>query len=454
MPLRARVSVSLIFRALRAVRSLSAAHRFGSEGALVMQILYERVAAIDVHKKEVRVAVRTPGARKGARHMDIRRYRTFYGVLREMTLWLVEQRVTHVAMEASGIYTMPVFYALLEYGSFEQVLVCNAAHVKNVPGRKTDAADAAWLAELLEVGLLRGGFIPPAEVKALQDLVRYRAKLVQARGSEGQRLSKTLEDAGIKLDSVASDILGKSARKMIEALIDGERRGGVLADLALGTLRRKTAELSMALTGRFGEHHAVMCRMHLDQIDHLSGMIARLEAEIERVVAPFSAERDLLDTIPGIGALTAARILGETGADMSVFPTDAHFASWAGLCPGNHESAGKRKTGKPRKGNGHLQSVLVEAAWVAVRTPGRLRARFDRLVRRFGGYRNPGAVKKAIFAIAHTLARIIWHVLHDHTPYTDLGEDFYLRHDDPEREKNRLIAKLSALGYTVLAEPA
>lgn len=419
-----------------------------------MQVLYERVAAIDVHKKEVRVAVRTPGVRKGTRHTEIRRYRTFYGVLKEMTLWLSEQGVTHVAMEASGVYTMPVFYALLEFGAFEQVLVCNAAHVKNVPGRKTDSADAAWLAELLEVGLLRGGFVPPPQVKALQDLARYRAKLVAARSSEGQRLSKTLEDAGIKLDSVASDILGVSSRRMIEALIDGERRGGVLADLALGTLRRKTADLSMALTGRFSEHHAVMCRMHLDQIDHLTGMIARLEDEIERVVAPFASERDLLDTIPGIGRLSAARILGEIGPDMDVFPTDAHFASWAGLCPGNHESAGKRRSGRPRKGNIHLQAVLVEAAWAAVRTPGRLRARFDRLVRRFGGHRNPGAVKKAIFAIAHTLARIIWHVLHDHTPYLDLGADFYTRRDDPEREKNRLITKLSALGYTVTAEPA
>lgn len=419
-----------------------------------MQILYERVAGIDVHKKEVRVAVRTWGARKGARHTDIRRYRTFYGVLREMTLWLSEQGVTHVAMEASGPYTMPVYYALVEFGCFEQVLVCNASHVKNVPGRKTDSADAAWLAELLEVGLLRGGFMPPEQVKALQDLTRYRTKLVDARTSEGQRLSKTLEDAGIKLGSVASDVLGKSSRKMIEALIDGERRGAVLAELAMGTLRRKTADLSMALQGRFNDHHAVLCRVHLDQIDHLTAMIARLEGEIERVAAPFSAERELLDTIPGVGPITAARILGEIGADMTVFPTDAHFASWAGLCPGNHESAGKRKSGKPRKGNVHLQAVLVEAAWSAVKTQGRLQARFDRLVRRFGGYRNAGAQKKAIFAIAHTMARIIWHVLHDHAPYTDLGADFYTSRHDPEHDKNRLIAKLQALGYTVTTQPA
>jgi transposase len=419
-----------------------------------MQILYQRVAAIDVHKKEVRVAVRTPGARRGTRHMEIRRYKTYYGVLREMTAWLVEQGVTHVAMESSGIYTMPVFHALMEYGAFEQVLVCNAAHVKNVPGRKTDSADAAWLAELLEVGLLRSGFIPPAEIKVIQDLVRYRGKLVQQRTSEIQRLCKALEDAGIKLDSVASDVLGKSSRAMIEALIDGERRGAVLAELAKGRLRAKMADLSMALEGRFSDQHALMCRLHLDHIDHLTEMIARLEGEIEQVVTPFCLERELLMTVPGVGAKVAAVIIGEVGTDMGVFPTAGHLASWLGLCPGNHESAGKRKSGKPRKGNKHLQSVLVEAAWSAVQTEGRLRARYDRLVRRFGGYRNPNAKKKAIYAIAHTLAVIIWHVLHAHVPYTDLGADFYSRRDDPEAEKTRLIRRLEAMGHTVTLEPA
>ncbi len=418
-----------------------------------MQVLYQRVAGIDVHKEEVRVAVRVPGTRRGVRHTEIRRYRTFYGVLKEMTAWLGEQGVTHVAMESSGIYTMPVFHALMEFGTFEQVLVCNAAHVKNVPGRKTDSADAAWLAELLEVGLLRGSFIPPADVKVIQDLVRYRTKLVQQRTSEIQRLCKALEDAGIKLDSVASDVLGVSGRAMIEALIDGERRGAVLAELAKGRLRVKIPDLSMALAGRFSDQHALMCRLHLDHIDHLTDMIARLEGEIEQVVVPFSAERDLLVTIPGIGAKIAAAVIGEIGADMSMFPTDAHLASWAGLCPGNHESAGKRKTGKPTKGNKYLQPFLVEAAWAAVKTDGRLRARYDRLVRRFGGYRNPAAKNKAIFAIAHTLARIIWHILHDQAPYTDLGADFYTRRQDPEREKTRLISKLTALGYHVTVKP-
>jgi transposase len=418
-----------------------------------VQILYQRVAAIDVHKKEVRVALRVPGQEPGTRRMEIRRYKTFFGVLKEMTGWLAAEGVTHVAMEASGIFTMPVFHVLMESGLFDQVLVCNAAHVKNVPGRKTDSADAAWLAELLEVGLLRGSFIPPADIKAIQDLVRYRRKLVESRTAEINRLGKALEDAGIKLGSVASDVLGKSGRAMIEALIDGERRGAVLADLAKGLLRKKIPDLSMALDGRFNDQHALMCRLHLDHIDHLTVMIARLDAEIEQVVAPFTRERELLVTVPGIGPGTAAAVISEIGVNMGMFPTDAHLASWAGLCPGNHESAGKRKSGKPRKGNPHLPPILVEAAWAAVRTQGRLRARYDRLVRRFGGHRNPDAKKKAIFAIAHTLAIIIWHVLHDGVPYTDLGSDFYTRRDDPEREKNRLIAKLTTLGYNVSVTP-
>jgi transposase len=226
-----------------------------------------------------------------------------------------------------------------------------------------------------------------------------------------------------------------------------------LADLAMGRLRTKTADLSMALVGRFNDQHALMCRLHLDHIDHLTDMITRLEAEIEQVVAPFTRERELLATVPGIGPAAAAAIIGEIGVDMDVFPTEADLASWAGRCPGNHESAGKRKSGKATKGNKYLQPVLIEAAWSAIKVEGRLRTRYDRLVRRFGGYRNPNAKKKAIFAIAHTLARIIWHILHDGTRYTDLGADFYTRRDDPEAEKARLIRKLEGLGVKVTLQP-
>lgn len=419
-----------------------------------VRVLYSRCAAIDVHKDQVTVAVRTPGEGPGDRQTQVRKFRAFYGVLSDMARWLVSLQVTQVAMEATGIYTMPVYHVLIEHGQFEQVLVCNAAHVKNVPGRKTDAVDAAWLAELLECGLLRGSFIPEPKIKAVRDVIRYRKKLVGARTSEFQRLGGVLQDAGIKLDSVASSIATMSGRAMIEALIDGERRGAVLAELARGRMRAKISDLTLALEGRFDDHHALMCQLHLEHIDHLEDMIARLDAQVEHMMIPFARHRDLLVTIPGIGPATAAAILSEIGTSPDeYFASGAHLASWTGLCPGNHESAGKRKHGSPRKGNQHLKSLLVEAAWAAVRTNGRLRARYHRLVLRFGGYRNPAAKKKAAIAIAHTLIVIIWNVLTTDTPYTELGADFYDRRTDPERETRRLIAKLEALGHTVTINP-
>jgi transposase len=376
-------------------------------------------------------------------------------VLREMARWLASQGVTHVAMEATGVYTMPVYHALLEPGVFERVLVCNAAHVKNVPGRKTDAVDASWLAELLECGLLAGSFIPAAQIKAVRDVVRYRRKIVQERTAETQRLGGVLQDAGIKLDSVASSIDTVSGMAMIRALIDGERRGQVLAELARGVMRAKIADLSYALEGRFDDHHALMCQLHLDHIAHLTEMIAKLDAQVESMMVPFARQRDLLATIPGIGPTAAAAIISEIGPSPGeFFTTGAHLASWAGLCPGNHESAGKRKHGKPRKGSQHLQPLLVECAWSAVRTSGRLKARYHRLVRRFGGYRNPTAKKRAIVAIAHTLAVVIWHMLATGKPYTDLGPDFYATRSDPAKEAHRLIAKLEALGHKVTLAPA
>jgi transposase len=246
-----------------------------------MHVVYERCAAIDVGKDEIAVAVRMPGDGPEGRVTVKRTFRTFYGVMGEAARWLVSLGVTHVAMEATGVYSMPVYYALLEHGDFEKVLICNAAHVKNVPGRKTDYADAEWLAHLLECGLLAGSFIPPAEIKAARDVVRYRTKVVQQRVSEIARLGNTLQDAGIKIDSVAWSIATKSGRAMIEALIDGERRGPVLAQLARGTMRSKIADLSMAPEWPVG-HHALMCRLHLDHIDHLEAAIARLDAGSSR----------------------------------------------------------------------------------------------------------------------------------------------------------------------------
>jgi transposase len=425
------------------------------EGVCQVQVLYERCAGIDVHKDQVTVAVRAPGQGAAGRQTRVRKFAAFYGVLREMTRWLASQGVTHVAMEATGIYTMPVYHALLEPGAFEQVLVCNAAHVKNVPGRKTDAVDAAWLAELLECGLLRGSFIPPQDIKAVRDVVRYRRKIVQERSSETQRLGGVLQDAGIKLDSVASSIDTVSGLSMIRALIDGERRGEVLAELARGRMRAKIAGLSQALEGRFGEHHALMCQLHLDHIAHLNEMIAKLDAQVEAMMVPFTGQRDLLAAIPGIGPVAAAAIISEIGPNPAeFFASAAHLASWAGLCPGNHESAGKRKHGKPRPGSQHLKPLLVECAWAATHANGRLKARYHRLVLRFGGYRNPIAKKRAIVAVAHTLAVIIWHVLATAQPYSDLGDSYYTNHADPAKQTQRLIAKLEALGHKVTLPPA
>ncbi len=420
-----------------------------------MQVLYERCAAVDVGKDVIAVAVRCPGRGPDGRVTVKRTYKTFCGVLREMAKWLVSQGVTHVAMEATGVYSMPVYHALIEHGSFERVLVCNAGHVKNVPGRKTDLADAEWLAQLLECGLLAGSFIPPADVKAVRDLVRYRAKIPQQRVSEISRLGDVLQDAGIKIDSVASSIATKSGRAMIEALIDGERRGQVLADLAIGRMRSKIPDLSMALEGRFGEHHAMLCRLHLDHIAHLEAMIAELDARIEAMMQPFRAARDLLITIPGIGPLSAAAVISEIGASpREHFRTAGHLASWAGLCPGNHESAGRRASGKRRHGNTHLQPVLVEIAWAAVRHEGYLRSLHRRHVMRNGGYRSRAARNKAIITVAHAILIIIWHVLATGKPYDDLGADYYDRRADPDREAQRLITRLEALGKHVTVEDA
>jgi transposase len=254
-----------------------------------MQVLYERCAAVDVGKDVIAVAVRLPGDGPDGRQTVKRTFKTFYGVLAEAARWLTSLGVTHVAMEATGIYSMPVYHALIEHGGFDQVLVCNAALVKNVPGRKTDLSDAQWLAGLLECGLLRGSFIPSAEVKAARDVIRYRAKVAQSRTAEVQRLGSVLQDAGIKIDSVASSIAAKSGRAMIEALIDGERRPAVLADLARGKMRSKISDLERALEGRFDDHHALMCRLHLDHIGHLEQMTAALDAQIEAMMTPFHA---------------------------------------------------------------------------------------------------------------------------------------------------------------------
>jgi transposase len=414
------------------------------------------VGGIDVHKKQVTVTARTPDPKHaGARWQTTRTFRTFYGDLLAMASWLVHERgVTHVAMESTGPYWWPVYAALREVGGPGLTIeVVNAAHVKAVPGRKTDVKDSQWLAELMEVGLLRGSFLPPEQVRALRDFTRYQTKLTEERSREKLRLLKVLEAAGIKLDNVASDTFGVSGRLMLNALVAGERDPVVLAGLARGVLRNKSEDLRLALVGRFTAHHGQMVALHLERIDHLDQMLTQVTQKIGRVgkdpipglVDPFTVQVQLLMSIPGVGEHVATAVISEIGTDMSRFATAKHLAAWAGLAPGNNESAGKRRKGRHRKGNTHVQSILIEAALAAARTRTRIGARFHRLHRRFGGKQNKGAGKKAAFAIAHTLIKVIWTVLSTGQPYTDLGHDFYTRRINPETQTRRLITQLEAL---------
>jgi len=318
------------------------------EVARRMKVMYERVAGIDVHKDMIKVAVRSPGEKPWTRKTEILEYRTFYGVLQQTAADLRRRGVTHVVMEASGVYTEPVYYALAER-DFTEVAVINPAHAKALRGHKTDAKDCARLAELFECGLLRGSYIPPAELKEVRDLTRYRIKTVQARTSEIQRLGKALESAGIKLGSVASSITGTASTAMIEALIDGERRGAVLADLAIGRMRTagKLADLSMALAGRFTDHHALLCRLHLDRIKVFDDAAGGLADQIAGKAAPWQRELDLLKTLPGFGDTVAQAWLAEIGpAPHLHFSSHEKLASWVTLCPGNNISAKKRKHGR------------------------------------------------------------------------------------------------------------
>ncbi len=328
-------------------------------------------------------------------------------------------------------------------------MLVNARHVKMVPGRKSDVADATWLAELLEHGLLRGSFVPPRAIRELRDLTRYRKRLIQAHTSEGQRIAKILEDAGIKLDSVVSQLLGVSGRAMLRALIAGQRDPQQLAELARGRLRSKIPALAAALDGRFTEHHATMIGLALDHFEYLERCIERLEEHIDELMAQHAVARDHLDTIPGVGKHAAEVIIAEIGADMSVFPTAAHLASWARMCPGNKVTGGKRISGTTGGGNPWLRAMLVECAWAASRQrDSYLAAQFWRLARRIGK-------KKAAVAVGHSILVIAWHLLHDNTTYTELGADWFVRRiDNNTHRRDRLITELQGMGYLVNVEKA
>jgi transposase len=416
-----------------------------------VDVLIERCAGIDIGKDEVVACVRTPEPGGRGRRKQTRTFASFTGALEAMADWFTAEGVTDIAMEATGSYWKPVWY-VLEERPFELTLV-NARHVKILPGRKSDVLDAEWLAELLEHRLLRGSFVPPPVIRELRDLTRYRKRLIQASTAETQRIQKTLEDAGIKLGSVAAEVLGVSGRAMLAALVAGERDPEVLAQLAKGLLRKKLPELRQALRGRFGDHHALLIRLCLDHLTYLGGAIAQLDERIDDLCAehtseagvPFARARDRLDTITGVGKRAAECVLAEIGVEMTRFPTAAHLASWAGVCPGNNITGGKRGSGRTTRGDVWLLDILTQCAWAAARTRDTyLAAQFWRLARRIGK-------KKAAVAVGHSILVICWHLLTNDCDYTDLGGDYFTRRN-PDRQRDRLIQQLNSLGYRVTLE--
>ncbi len=407
-----------------------------------MEVLHELCAGLDVHKKTVVACVRL--ACEGKVTTEVRTFTTSTKGLLTLSDWLSENGCTHVAMEATGVYWKPVWHVLSD-GEFE-LLLANAAHVKNVPGRKTDVKDAAWLAELLAHGLIRASFVPDGQTQELRTLLRTRKQLVRERSRHTQRIHKTLEDANVKIDAELSDMLGKSGRAMLDAMVAGETDPARLAALAHRSVKSSQDQLREALNGRVTQHHRFLLQIHLGQIDGLDAAIDRIDQQVEANLAPFRIAVDLVTTAPGVDRLSAQGILAEIGLDMSRFPSDAHLLSWAGWCPRNDESAGKRRSRRLRKGAPWLKTILIQCAWAARRKKNSyLQAQFLRLSSRRGP-------QKAICAVAASLLKAIYHMLKNATPYQDLGADHFRRRSKTTQTQ-LLVNRLKNLGYAVDIKP-
>ena len=409
-----------------------------------MEVMFDRVAGLDVGKESVTVCLRTPGVR-GRRHAETRTFKTTFGALRVMRDWLVEAGVSIAAMESTSTYWKPPFYCLEEV---MEVWLLNAAHMKAVPGRKSDVRDAEWIAQLLEHGLLAPSFVPPPEIRRLRMLTRYRTQLMGDRVRDTTRLELMLEDASIKLSSVASSLNTVSARAMLAAMIDGETDPLRLAELARGRMRRKIPDLAQALTGTFDTHHAQLARSMLGRLDLVEQALAELDAVIVDACQPWQHQIELLQTIPGVGPTVAQVFIAETGGDMSRFPTAAHLAAWAGLAPAMHESAGRRSPAGKRQGNKWLTAMLAEAAGSVGRMHGKnyLAVKHARLLKRRG-------MGRANIAVGHSILVAAYHMLQRDQAYADLGPDWRERRN-VEAHTRRLVAQLEHLGHTVILEPA
>ena len=405
-----------------------------------MRRIRNRVAGLDVHRDTVVACCQIVHPNQSV-EVTKQSFSTTSKGLSELATWLRDTGVETVAMEATGVYWKPVYYSL--EGLFDDLWLCNAQHVKNVPGRKTDLADAEWLADVASHGMVRPSFVPPPEIRELRELTRYRKTQVQARVKEIQRLEKCLQDAGIKLTSVASGVWSMSSREMIEAMINGERDPRVLAAMAKSRMRAKIPALEEAFSGHFGAHHATVCRQVIEHIDFLDRSIATLSVDITERVCPFDAAFTLLCSIPGVSQRTAEVMIAEMGVDMTRFATAGQLCAWAGVAPASHESAGKRRPAGTRQGSTSLQIALVEAAKAASRSKGTyFYAQYSRLAKRRGS-------NKATVAVAHSILDVAWHLLTNGTLYNDPGAQFFESRHDPEVEAKRLQRKIEALGYEV-----